>query len=115
MAPVHWLTKSWSLAAELFAMRAVSYLIAWSGLLVAAIAALRSTQPTPTATMTAALAVGLWPLIFPMWFPEMARVGNDSLLVPIVAAAWIVAYPLVRQEGSALRYAALGAILGLGL
>jgi len=115
LAPVHWMTKGWSLASELFAMRAVSYLIAWLGLVIAAVAALRSTQPTPTATLTVALAVGLWPLIFPMWFPEMARVGNDSLLVPIVAAAWILAQPLVRQEGSALRYAALGAILGLGL
>jgi 4-amino-4-deoxy-L-arabinose transferase-like glycosyltransferase len=115
LAPVHSATKTWSLAAELFAMRAVSYLIAWLGLVIAAVAALRATQPTPLATITAALAVGLWPLMFPMWFPEMARVGNDSLLVPIVAAAWIAAQPLLRQEGSALRYAALGAILGLGL
>ena len=65
--------------------------------------------------MTTTFAVALWPLIFPMGFPEMARVGNDSLLVPIVAATWIIAQPLVRREGSALRYAALGLSLGLGL
>lgn len=115
LAPVHSATKGWSLAAELFAMRAVSYLIAWLGLVIAAVAALRAIQPASIATTTAVLAVGLWPLIFPMWFPEMARVGNDSLLVPIVAAAWVIAQPLVRQEGSALRYAALGAVLGFGL
>jgi hypothetical protein len=110
LVPVHWATKNWSLASELLAMRAVSYLIAWSGLLLAAVAALRTMQPSPTA-----LALALWPLMFPMWFPEMGRVGNDSLLVPIVAAAWIIAQPLLRHEGSAARYTALGLVFGLGL
>src|ERR1044072_2726250 len=40
LAPLHSATKGWSLASELFALRAVSYLIAWSGLLLAAVAAL---------------------------------------------------------------------------
>ena len=115
LVPVHWLTKSASVASELFAMRAVSYLIAWAGLLLAALAALRATRPAPAGAITVALAVAMWPLMFPMWFPEMGRVGNDSLLVPIVAAAWIIAQPLIRHEGSVARYAALGLVLGLGL
>ena len=114
LAPVHWATKRWSLASELLALRLASYLIAWTGLCLAAFAALRSTQRGPAAT-SVALTIALWPLIFPMWFAEMGRIGNDSLLVPIVAAAWIIAQPLTRQVGSARRYAAFGLACGLGL
>jgi hypothetical protein len=50
-----------------------------------------------------------------MWFPEMARLGSDSLVLLLLAAAWIVTAKAVGPRGKTSHFAPLGAVCGLGL
>src|SRR3954447_13496987 len=85
MVPAYLLSKSWSLAAQLFFLRSVSYLIAWTALCLAIAAALRGLAHSGTPSRMLPLGIAAWPLLFPMWFPEMARLGNDSLVTVFAA------------------------------
>jgi 4-amino-4-deoxy-L-arabinose transferase-like glycosyltransferase len=60
------------------------------------------------------LAIGLWPLLFPMWFPEAARIGNDSLIV-LFAACTLLLVDRAAREAAMPDHVALGATLGLAL
>jgi hypothetical protein len=57
-------------------------------------------------------APALWPFVFPGWFPEMARLGNDSLVALLVACtvAVVACAPIKRWPTWLL----LGLICGLG-
>jgi 4-amino-4-deoxy-L-arabinose transferase-like glycosyltransferase len=113
LAPVYLATKSLSLAGQLFALRAFSCLIAWIGLCITAVAALRGKIPERAAAPLM-FAVAAWPLIFPMWFPEMARLGNDSLITVFAALTAVLAWR-VTTTGGPRHYLLLGAVLGLAL
>ncbi len=112
MAPAYLLSKGWSLAAQLMLLRGLSYLLAWIGLCVAALSVRKDAYPMASALF---LAPALWPAFFPMWFPEMARVGNDSLVVLVAACAWLALVRLVQSDGGVRHHLALGAALGVGL
>jgi 4-amino-4-deoxy-L-arabinose transferase-like glycosyltransferase len=112
LAPVFLATKHMSLAGQLFVLRAASYLLAWAGLCIVAAAALRGTAGQRAAPVL--LAICAWPLTFPMWFPEMSRIGNDSLVTLFAACVFI----LLWRVTAATRwrdYALLGLALGLAL
>ena len=112
LAPVYLATKSLSFAGQLFALRAFSCLIAWIGLCVTAVAALRGKIPE-RAALPLMFAIAAWPLIFPMWFPEMGRLGNDSLITVFAALG---GSRLARHNAGAPRhYLLLGLVLGLAL
>jgi hypothetical protein len=116
LAPLYSLSKSWSLADQLFLLRSVSYGMAWLALCIAAWnAGLFVPTHDPKLRALARLAPGLWPFVFPGWFPEMARLGNDSLIVLLTAAAWTLLLKFVSNRGSIRWHAALGVICGLGL
>jgi len=117
LSPVYALTRGLSWGAQLFVLRAVTYLFAWLALVVGVYACATA---IPTLRGGALhhdwlmLGVASWPLVFPGWFPEMARLGNDSLCALIVAAVW---WSTVRAlgHGPTFRYAwCLGLLLGLG-
>jgi hypothetical protein len=114
LAPVWSASKGWSIYAQLFLLRGVSYLLAWGGLVVATFSIARRNAASPIAPL---LVVGpaLWPALFPMWFPEMARLGNDSLVLLLLAVAWVVTRRAVGPRGEILHFALLGAVCGLGL
>ncbi len=108
-------TKSRSLIDQLFALRLFSYLVAWSAIGLAIATALRGRRGEPRTRTALVLAPALWPALFPMWFPEMARLGNDSLVAVMAALAW-VSVVCVHAEPLRMRnYLVLGAICGLGL
>src|SRR5947209_5037668 len=69
MAPVYLLSSGWSLGAQLFLLRAVSYLIAWASLAVLVSVALQRFGKEKRLGLLLPLGIGLWPLMFPMWFP----------------------------------------------
>jgi len=117
LAPAYLLTRQLSWAAHLFTLRSVSYLFAWLALVLGvytcarAIPAPRQGAPDRRWLM---LGVAAWPVLFPGWFPEMARLGNDSLCALLVALVW---WRTARalDEGPRFRYACtLGVLLGLG-
>jgi hypothetical protein len=114
LAPVWLVSKSWSLYTQLFLLRAVSYLLAWGGLVIAMVSIARQSAASP---LKPVLLVGpaLWPALFPMWFPEMARLGNDSLLLLLLALAWVVTQKALASRGRTRDFALLGALCGLSL
>ena len=113
LAPVYLATKSLSFAGQLFALRAFSCLIAWIGLCITAIAALRGKIPA-RAALPLMFAVAAWPLIFPMWFPEMGRLGNDSLVTIFAALTAVLAWRVTTTDAPR-HYLLLGVVLGLAL
>jgi hypothetical protein len=114
LAPVWAVSKGWSIYAQLVLLRAVSYLFAWSGLVIATFSIARGSPAWPKVPL---LIVGpaLWPVLFPMWFPEMARLGNDSLVLFLLSVAWVVTRKAFEQRGKTYHFALLGGVCGLGL
>jgi 4-amino-4-deoxy-L-arabinose transferase-like glycosyltransferase len=113
LAPVYRATKTLSFADQLSVLRAFSYLLAWAGLCVVAIAAWRGAIPGRAAAPVA-LAIAAWPLLFPMWFPEMGRLGNDSLVTLFAALLFVLAWRVV-SVGATPHFILLGIVLGLAL
>lgn len=123
LAPVYLLTKAWSWIHQLFALRTVSYLFALGGLALG----IRGTRrylpellkPDPPALAEAVPAVvwtmAAWPYLFPMFFPEMARLGNDSLCLLLMGAAWYLLLRTLARGDPLGGYGGLGVVLGLGL
>jgi hypothetical protein len=107
-------SKGWSNYAQLVLLRAVSYLFAWGGLVIATFSIARASPAWPKAPL---LVVGpaLWPVLFPMWFPEMARLGNDSLVLLLLSLAWVVTRKAFDPRGKTFHFALLGVVCGLGL
>jgi hypothetical protein len=114
LAPVWSVSKAWGIHAQLVLLRSVSYLLAWGGLVVATVSIARAKAAAPFAPLLV-VAPGLWPALFPMWFPEMARLGNDSLILLLLAVAWVVTGKAIGPDGTSRHFALLGAICGLGL
>ena len=59
--------------------------------------------------------MAVWPFAFPEFFPEFARLGNDSLCILLVASSWALVLRLVSGPGGWASAAGLGVALGLGL
>jgi hypothetical protein len=108
LAPLYGISRDWSLLHQLTLLRAVSYGIAWLALCMVAIAG----SDFETA---GSLAPALWPYLFPMWFPEMARLGNDSLVAFLAASAWLACRRVLARKDRSPDYAVLGLVCGLGL
>ena len=108
------MSNGWSIYAQLVLLRTVSYLFAWGGLVIATFSIARA---SPALSKIPLLVVGpaLWPVLFPMWFPEMARLGNDSLVLLLLSLAWVVTRKAFDQRGKTFHFALLGALCGLGL
>src|SRR6185436_8013891 len=107
-APLYHATTTLSFAGQIFVLRAFSYLLAWAGLCIMAIAALRGHIPERGA-LPVALAIAAWPLLFPMWFPEMGRIGNDSLITIFAALLSILVWR-VAASGATRHYVLLGVV-----
>jgi len=111
LTPAYLLSDRWSLAGQLALLRGLSYFAAWLSLCLAVFVAAKSFPAFgPGRVMITAPA--LWPFVFPGWFPEMARLGNDSLVALLVACAVavITCAPIRRWSTWLL----LGVICGLG-
>jgi 4-amino-4-deoxy-L-arabinose transferase-like glycosyltransferase len=111
LTPAYLLSERWSLVAQLALLRGLSYLVAWLSLCLAVFVADKKFPASgPRRAMIAAPA--LWPFVFPGWFPEMARLGNDSLVALLVACAVaVVTCAPIRRWSTWLL---LGVICGLG-
>jgi hypothetical protein len=111
LAPAYLFSERWSLVEQLALLRGLSYIAAWSSLCVAVFVAAKnfSGSSVGQAMIT---APALWPFVFPGWFPEMARLGNDSLVALLVACAVAVVTcaPIRRWPA----WFSLGVICGLG-
>jgi hypothetical protein len=114
LAPVWSVSKGWSMSAQFLLLRGISYLLAWGGLVIATLSIARGSAALSTAPLLAA-GPALWPALFPMWFPEMARLGNDSLVLLLLSLAWVVTRKAFGPSGKTFHFALLGVVCGLGL
>src|SRR4029077_13746731 len=96
---------------QLALLRGLSYLVAWLSLCLAVFVADKMFSASDLGGAMI-LAPALWPFVFPGWFPEMARLGNDSLVALLVACAVAVAACAPIRLWST--WLLLGVICGLG-
>src|SRR5262245_31679291 len=111
LTPAYLLSERWSLVGQLALLRGLSYLTAWLSLCLAVFVADKM-FPAPGLGRAMIAAPALWPFVFPGWFPEMARIGNDGLVALLVACAVaVVTCAPIRRSST---WFLLGVICGLG-
>jgi len=110
LSPLHALISDASWSTQFFFLRLSSWIMAFTGLVIGVEAALRhGALPKDGAMIMAA-----WPFLFPQFFPEMARMGNDSLCLFFMG--WIMVFLLRLEQHNCVKSAAgLALALGLGL
>ena len=118
LVPIFILTKHMSWLNQLLILRAVSYLIAWMALVIAAYTCLRiinSKEHVENHSIFSWMLIGiaLWPVIFPSWFTDMARLGNDSLCALVIAFIWLVMIKF-KDNQSGILIILIGFLLGIG-
>lgn len=113
LAPVLRLIEPAPFVSQILVLRLISYSLALAGVFLAMLAIPYSASSiAPQAAIAGFL---LYPIMLPMFFPEFARLGNDSLCLLFAgAAAFSLAKGFADERGIAWP-AALGASLGLGL
>lgn len=112
MAPVYAAARALPWVPHLFVLRLASWVVAFAGLALGVLAVWRE---RPDLAPKAAPIMAAWPFLFPQFFPEMARLGNDGLCLLLAALAWWALLRLERSERPVFANLALGATLGAGL
>ncbi len=118
MVPVFRLSRGWGWVNHILALRLASFALAFAGYAIGVMAtARRADAPGLRLGTLAAPILAAWPLLVPEFFPEMARIGNDSLCLLLTGVAWAALLRMLDGE-SGPRWASalvLGVALGLGL
>ena len=113
LAPLYLLVKDWSWQGLFLVLRSASWALAFAGFAIGCRATQRALAHQGIAPGLL-LIVPLWPFLFPEFFPEMARLGNDSLCLLLMGISWKLLLDLLaRQERRTTML--LGLTLGLGL
>ena len=97
---------------HLLVLRLASFALAFAGLVLGVLATVRYAGPVGVWTGPVMAA---WPFLFPQFFPEFARLGNDSLCLLLAAFAWAALLRVLNGEGRWASALAPGVSLGLGL
>lgn len=116
MAPVLRLVDGTPLVTQIFILRSLSYLLAVSGVALGILAISKRERMDPGQQgFPLLLGFLIYPYLSPMFFPEFARVGSDSLCLFLVG---LLAYLFSkwRSSGGDLRSSvSIGVVLGIGL
>ncbi len=108
LAPAAKAIAGMPLRERLYWLRGASFLLAFGALCLAALFNARWLGIRDWQT-------ALWPLLMPSWFPEMARLGNDSLACLLLTLAWGALLRLRRHPDDRQGWLLLGSWFGLGL
>jgi hypothetical protein len=107
LAPFEKISEALPLIPQMLLLRLVSFTIALAGVALA----LYTQRHSPEAMS----GFAAYPVVFPMFFPEFVRLGNDSLCVLICAVlAWLVNHYSHNRKNTNF-YLALGTASGIGL
>lgn len=112
LAPVYHATRTMDWVSHFFWLRLASWTLAFAGLAIGVIATVRlagSEAPAMGPIMAG------FPFLVPEFFPEMARLGNDSLCLLLAGAAWALVLALLTERGGVRSAIGLAIVLGLGL
>lgn len=85
LAPFYTLARDDGLNTAMFLLRGVSWLAAFAGFAIGSFASIKALPADRTDFAPVILA---WPLLLPGFFPEMARLGNDSFCLLFMGIAW---------------------------
>ncbi|MCK5281026.1 MAG: hypothetical protein KAK04_20875, partial [Cyclobacteriaceae bacterium] len=119
LAPIYMATRSFAMADQIFLLRVISYLFAWSAMLIIACGGYYLYHPqlnSENISLKYLLPIGTVsiPVFFPAWFPEMARIGNDSLCALLLSVLWLL-FIRVYLIGISFKISVLfGLFMGLG-
>ncbi len=108
LAPVATATRDMPLQSRLFWLRQATFLIAFAALCLAASINGRWFKGGDWATAA-------WPLLLANWFPELARLGNDSLAALWLTLAWGALLAARRSDSGRGPRLMLGLAFGLGI
>lgn len=115
IAPLVSITAGLSWTAQLFILRVFSWSLAFSGLVISVSFTMRAIRIKNPDLNSAYTKIALaWPLLFPGFFPEFARLGNDSLILLMFSLAWAMLIQRFFAPQRIYWYLGLGALLGLG-
>lgn len=115
IAPLLGATADLSWSAQLFLLRLLSWTLAFTGLLISLYSTARALYGSGEKLRSAYAQIALaWPLLFPGFFPEFARLGNDSLVLFLVSIVWLLLIQRLSGPRGFLWYLLLGLLLGLG-
>jgi hypothetical protein len=112
LAPAYLSTKNFSWLSHLLALRLLSWGFAFSGLMLGVLAAERY---IPADAKGIVPFMAAYPFLVPQFFPEMARLGNDSLCLLLMGVVWTLLLRIGSPNRQAWTAPALGLALGAGL
>jgi hypothetical protein len=108
LAPIEKAIEHLPLLTQLFSLRLVSFLIALLGVGFGLLAVRTEGNP-------AIVGFVLYPIVFPMFFSEFARMGNDNLCLLFVGLMIFLLSKWLKDENNKRLAASIGVVLGLGL
>ncbi len=119
LSPIYLMTNQLSWGKQIFILRMISYTFAWLGLAIATftcfeIAKNQSSHKKTYLWNWAAIGAGLWPILFPAWFSDMARIGNDSFCCLLLSLIWFISIKMTSLGASLKYFLVLGFLLSLG-
>jgi hypothetical protein len=119
LSPIYMATRSFALTNQIFLLRVISYIFAWSALLITAYGGFFLYRPqlnSENLSLKHWLPIGTLsiPIFFPAWFPEMARIGNDSLCALLLSVLWLLVIRVYFRGISVKISVLLGLFMGLG-
>ena len=115
LAPLYSMTSYWNWLTQMFLLRSMSWLFAFIGYVLGVVAIIRY-WPEKDSDIVAAIAAA-WPFLVPMFFPEMARLGNDSACLLVMGGVWwmLLRIDYIGAKVRARDFVILGILLGIGL
>lgn len=113
---LNFLSENLSLTSQFFTLRFFSYILAISGVFLGFIA-LHHFIGYGDQIKIANMRLGflIYPIIFPMFFLEFARIGNDSLCILLVGVMTYLMSRWSNKKNNSLIALAIGLTLALGL
>ena len=116
MAPVLRLVDGTPLVTQIFVLRLLSYLLALSGIALG-ILAIGRRERLDSGEQGFPLLLGFlsYPYLSPMFFPEFARVGSDSLCLFLVGLLAYLVSKWLANDGDVKSSLSIGVVLGIGL
>jgi hypothetical protein len=113
LSPIVGLISGLSLIWQIFILRSLSFLFAFSGLLLAWLASDRVEDPRKGNVLK--LGLLFYPALVPMFFLEFCRIGNDSLCLFLTGAVAFALANWFRCGANKKDSLLVGIFLGLGL
>jgi hypothetical protein len=115
-APVYQAVRGLGWVDHLFALRLFAFVLAFVGYVIGVLATDRYARlaDTELGPWTGVIAAA-WPFLFPQFFPEFARLGNDSLCLLLASCVFALMLRRLAKGPGWVDAAGVGVLLGLGL